>query len=152
MSDRLLLCVDSSQAALAAARVAINMLGSHGGTISTLFVASEDVSSLPADESGDEFSGSPLRHAGEAVLARVREMAEEEGLDVETHLMFGEPLRTILEEADHWKPDLILMGRGRRKGPGSPVVGSLTAHVLEFSRWPVVVVPSELDRRYRGTP
>lgn len=151
MSDRLLICVDASAAGLAAARVAIDMLSSHGGRARALFVAGDDTSSRlqDGDVVDEDSTESQIGHAGEALLARVRDMAEPEDLEVETRLLFGDPLRLILDEAERWRPDLILMGRGRRRGPGSPVVGSLTAHVLEFTRWPVVVVPAELDRDYR---
>jgi len=57
----------------------------------------------------------------------------------------GDPLRAILEDAREWQPDLILVGRTGRSGPGSPMVGSLAMHLIEFTEWPVVVVPEPAE-------
>jgi nucleotide-binding universal stress UspA family protein len=131
MGDRLLLCLDASRAALAAARLAIDIVGRHGGRIRAVCVT--------ADE-GEELAG-----AAHALLARVEAMATDRRIPIETVLAHGDPARRILEAADSWRPDLILIGRAGRRGPGSPVLGGNTLRVLEFSEWPVLVVPETAE-------
>lgn len=46
-----------------------------------------------------------------------------------------------LADAHSWHPDYVVIGRTGRSGPGSPMVGSLAVHLLEFTDWPVIVVP-----------
>ena len=53
------------------------------------------------------------------------------------------PVRGISSaEAQAWAADLTVMARSqRRHRAGDPYVGSETAHVLEFTEQPVLVVP-----------
>ena len=69
------------------------------------------------------------------------DLASAQGIECETLLRAGDPFRMILDEADRWDADLIVMGRSDRRGPSSPYLGSETAHVLEFTDRPVLVVP-----------
>ncbi len=68
-------------------------------------------------------------------------MGAQRGVSVETATLEGDPLREILEDARRWQPELVLIGRTGRAGPGSPMLGSLALQLLEFTEWPVVVVP-----------
>lgn len=76
-----------------------------------------------------------------SVLDRVVAIAGDAGADAATELLEGDPLRAIMRDARNWQPDLVLIGRPGRSGPGSPMVGSLAMHLIEFAEWPVVVVP-----------
>jgi nucleotide-binding universal stress UspA family protein len=82
----------------------------------------------------DRDDGGVLRHvAALAVLA---------GVDaVTTRRDGGQPFDVILDHADEWDADLIVVGRSDLRRPGQPYVASQTEHVLEFTRLPVVVVP-----------
>lgn len=155
MGDRMLLCVDGSVAALEAARVAVDLAARHGGVVRALFVVDARAAVATASALGevsrgvDDVIDSPadrLSRTGEAVLERVAALGEDDGVEVETVLGRGEPLDVILEEAEEWGPDLVLIGRTGRRGPGSAMMGSTTAHVIEFAQWPVVVVPARAER------
>jgi nucleotide-binding universal stress UspA family protein len=119
------------------------MVRRHGGRLRAVCVV--DLEPLPdGGERHPEAStalGEELRRDARAVLARVGAMAAAKGVDAETVLAEGDPARRLLEEAAAWQPDLILLGRLGRHGPGSRVLGGQAARVLEFSEWPVVVVP-----------
>jgi nucleotide-binding universal stress UspA family protein len=76
-----------------------------------------------------------------SVLSWVAELAAGRGVPATVVARDGEPSRRILEEAEAWGAELIVMGRSDRRGPSSPYLGSETAHVLEFSERPVLVIP-----------
>jgi nucleotide-binding universal stress UspA family protein len=139
MSERLLVCVNSAPAALAAARLSIDMAARHGGELRALCITED----LPGGSVMDGPTMDDREREGRVILARIESMAEERGASIETVSSTGDPLRVVMEVAEQWNPDLILIGRTGRRGPGSPMLGSLTSHVLEFSKWPVVVVPAD---------
>jgi nucleotide-binding universal stress UspA family protein len=148
---RLLVCVDRSAAALEAARLSVRLAG-RDGRVRMLSVLDEGD---PARAVGGRTrrprpSDRSLEQDVQAILRHVSAMAGERGTAVETALLHGDPLQTIIREARHWEPDLLLIGRTRRTGPGSPLVGSLAIHVIEFSEWPVVVVPAAPATRTGG--
>jgi nucleotide-binding universal stress UspA family protein len=60
---------------------------------------------------------------------------------VEVRQSTGDPLRRILDEARTWPTDMIVMAVSDQRGVRSNYVGSVTEQVIEFSRWPVLVVP-----------
>ena len=142
---RLLVCVDGSRAALAAARLAVELAAEHdGGRVRAVTVRDEDRETTERlDARGEhETSASERRRQGlQAVLDRVTSIATDRGVGAETAVLEGDPLRTILRDARAWGPDLVVVGRTTRSGPGSPLVGSLAMHLAEFTEWPVVIVP-----------
>ena len=85
------------------------------------------------------------RSENRSLLRWVAEMASERGATCEIVEREGEPFRQILQEAEAWPADLVVMGRSDRQGPSSPYLGSVTAHVLEFAACPVLVVPLAAD-------
>lgn len=129
----LLVCVDGSVAALAAVRLAIDLVARHGGDVRA-------VSVLPGDGPGRRG-----QHDVAVVLARVARMAADRDVPIDTEMLSGDPLRAIVRDARAWQPDLVLVGRTGRSGPGSPMLGSLAMHLVEFAEWPVVVVPEGLS-------
>ncbi|HWS46462.1 MAG TPA: universal stress protein [Acidimicrobiia bacterium] len=138
----LLLCVDGSVAATAATHVAINTARDLHARVVALFVVEDSGLAARVDEAIDGHgSGERLVGAGEALLARVTTLAAEAGVEVERIVDQGEPFERILERARAIRPDMIVMGRTGRRGPGRALVGSEVEHVLEFTEWPVLVVP-----------
>jgi nucleotide-binding universal stress UspA family protein len=80
-----------------------------------------------------------MDRAGRSVLGYVEDLGRSKGVPVGTVLRGGDPLEEILDEARRWKPQLMVIGRTGRRGPASPLLGSLAAHVLEFADCPVIV-------------
>jgi nucleotide-binding universal stress UspA family protein len=141
--SRLLVCVDSSRAALQAARLAIDLAAAHGGPVRAISVTQDGATARRLDARGRHHRPATerLTQGARAVLDRIVSLGAARGVPVETALLVGEPLRAILREAEDWGPDLVLIGRTGRSGPGSPMVGSLAMHLVEFTEWPVVIVP-----------
>ncbi|MGZ4119774.1 MAG: universal stress protein [Actinomycetota bacterium] len=127
--DRILLAVDGSPAGLEAARVAVDLARRVGGRMRAVTVCTEE-----------------LARDAEAILAHVRRLAHDAGVAVETERVADPPARTILDQATGWEAGCIVIGRSDRHGPGSSYIGSVTAHVVEFSECPVIVVPVPSER------
>lgn len=141
---RLLVCLDTSKAALQAARLATRLAAEHGGRIRAVSVVEDGDTARRIDSHGrhERPASERLQQGVRAVLDRVTAMGDDQGVAVEPAILEGDPLRAILTEAERWGPDLIVIGRTGRSGPGSPMIGSLAMHLVEFTEWPVVVVPA----------
>jgi nucleotide-binding universal stress UspA family protein len=142
-----LLCVDATPTALEALRLAVDFAAGWRASVRAVYVVQDSV----VAEAIDAASGGLLRPAEErlkseagGLLAHVENVARARDVAIETVIRRGEPFEEIMLEARRFEPDLIVIGRPRRRGPGSTVLGTVTAHLLEFTEWPVLVVP---DRR-----
>lgn len=139
----LLLCVDGSAASIAATRVAIHVARDRGAKLHALFVVEDGGLAARIDEAIDGHGSSEqLLDSGTALLGRVREQALSAGVAFDAATAGGEPFERILECAERLQPDFIIMGRTGRRGPGRALLGSEVEHVLEFTEWPVIVVPA----------
>lgn len=140
---RLFVCLDNSMAALAAGRLALELAATYGGVVRAASVVGGEggVVGLPGSPSLDPGAVARLQNGLRSTLQRFEAMGRERSVTVETDLLHGDPLREILRDARSWHPDLVLIGRTRRAGPGSPMLGSLAMQVVEFADWPVIVVP-----------
>lgn len=142
MTTRILLAVDDSPAAMAAARVALDLAARLPARIRALSVVADHLLSDVLARRSD-YPDLPARRAtaGTSVLEHITELARQAGLDIETRQLGGEPARHILAEARGWPADFIVIGKSGGRRLGEPYVGSQTAHVLEFADLPVLVVP-----------
>jgi nucleotide-binding universal stress UspA family protein len=85
---------------------------------------------------------SPSRRA--TLLSEVREFTEEVdcgGTVVHLDVVEGDPVETILDRADAWPADLIIMGTHGRTGIERLVVGSVAERVIRRASCPVLTVP-----------
>lgn len=125
MLNRILVAVDDSAPALAAAELAIEF-GRQLGSSELHFVT--------ITEAG---------RTTDAILRHVDGLARKAGLSPTlTAIDDGEhPFELLLDTARSWQADLVVMGRSDKRRPGAPYVGSQTEHLLEFTDVPVLVVP-----------
>jgi nucleotide-binding universal stress UspA family protein len=142
--ERVLLCVDGSAVALEATRLAIGLASDWGSLVRALYVVGDHDAAAQIDAAAPR--GRPpaegrLEVEGSEVLARVDRLGHQAGVAMETVLRRGEAFSEILREARAFSPDIVVIGRTRRLGPGPIVIGTVTAQLLEFTEWPVIVVP-----------
>lgn len=148
--QRILVAVDGSPGSLRASRLALELAAPLGATVRALAVAGKDRAEQLVDRAG---SGAPSaaerrRASLEDALAHVVRSGAAVGVTVEFALRVrpeAEPYEVILDEAEQWRSDMIVMGRGRHHGVGRVLLGSQTDHVLEFAALPVIVVPPDAD-------
>jgi len=68
------------------------------------------------------------------------------GLKAEANLIYGPVVETILEIADKEDPDMILLGARAKSTVKDFVLGSVSRHVVQGARMPVVIVPPKMGR------
>ena len=145
MTD-LLLCVDGSPAATAATHAAVRLAAELSAKLHALFVLEDSGLAALVDRALDGQDASErMTETAEALHTRVGTIAAECGIAIEWILEEGEPFERILECARRLQPRFIVMGRTGRRGPGRSLVGSQVEHTLEFTQWPVIVVPTDHD-------
>lgn len=87
--------------------------------------------------------------AMEVVLEEIQRTFEKQGITVTMELKAGNPAESINARADEISPDLIVLGaKGLRASLGI-LLGGVAQQVVEYARWPVMVVRapySGLDR------
>jgi nucleotide-binding universal stress UspA family protein len=146
MMRRILVAVDDSPAALAAARLAVRLACDWKATLRAVTVVADHAVAerlrveLGTADRTDGLAGRRAQ-AADAVLRYVAALAAQASVPVETVQVDGEPAARVLEQARAWPADLIVLGRSDWPGAGHPYVGSQTRHVLEFAEQPILVVP-----------
>lgn len=106
----------------------------------------EEIDAAP-DEAGDFYIDEINKNLGEYQgMPDTIDLAVEllEGADVETavHDVTGEPAAAILDIADEFDADSIVLGSRRRSPVGKVLFGSVTQAVILDSDRPVMVVPT----------
>lgn len=81
-----------------------------------------------------------LSDALEVVLEQTQKTFHMQGIKVVTELKVGNPAETINLYADLKSPDLIALGAKGLRATFGILLGGVVQQVLEYSRWPVLIV------------
>jgi nucleotide-binding universal stress UspA family protein len=139
---KVLVAVDDSPAALAAARAAVDFATRTGAHLRFVHVTSDGELLRALAESGRDSQLATRRNkAAVALLRHVGAVAERAGIQAETKHLEGDPAAAVLAEVSDWRADLLVIGRSDVRGAVRPYVGTVTRHVLELVDIPVLVVP-----------
>ncbi len=136
---RILIAVDDSEFASRAADVGVELARSLHAEVGFVTVYDPSVGpgrmwGVPADRLAEA-----SEHAAKSLLATFREPIETRSV-VPEFVEPGEPASKIIEAANNWQADLIVMGsHGRGKVQGL-LLGSVSQGVLHNARCPVLVV------------
>jgi nucleotide-binding universal stress UspA family protein len=60
--------------------------------------------------------------------------------DVECGLLHGNPASSILDFADHFQPNLIILGAKGLRATLGILLGGVAQQVVEYSKWPILVI------------
>ncbi len=143
---KILLPVDGSELSLEAVRFAIRMVLAglradavlanvqEPATLYELLVAHDpEVINRVADE------------AGQHTLESAKELLNAAGVEYECEVAKGDPAHTIIDIAERFACDLIVMGARGKSALRSAMMGSVSNEVLHASPVPVVIVkPDEV--------
>ena len=140
---RILVAVADSPSGMAAARTAVALAADLHAELRALhaLVDGELVAALRHAGRRNDLARR-RESAAVSVLHHVADLAERAGAAVTTTECVGDVARCVLDEAQRWGADLIVMGRTARRGAGDPFAGPEVQEVLEFSERPVLVVPA----------
>jgi nucleotide-binding universal stress UspA family protein len=124
MTHRVVVAVDDSAPALAAAAAAIELAQLQPTELTFVTVAQSGLDTTP-------------------ILTHVLHLAAQAGVTaVGISSDDGPAFEAVLAEAHRAPADLIVIGRSDKQRPGAPHVGSQTGHLIEFTDVPVLVVPT----------
>jgi nucleotide-binding universal stress UspA family protein len=98
---------------------------------------SVDASHVGVAESLDDF----LREAAERSVGEIAQLCEKAGVPARTIVIAGHPVEEIVNEAEKWKADLIVMGSHGQSALVAAALGSTTYGVIhKDTAIPVLVV------------
>ncbi|GAB7092887.1 universal stress protein [Halolamina litorea] len=136
MYGRVLVPTDGSDHSRAAAEHAMDLAAQFDASVDALFVVEQ------AGPSGHwDFEVEKQEAVGERALDGVAELGAERGVPVERHLRRGVPAEEIVDAADDYGVDLIVMGtQGRTGFARIASAGSTTERVVRLTGVPTTVV------------
>ncbi len=141
--SRVLVAVDDSPAALAAARVAVGLAARLPARMRFVLVLGDGELTRRFQALRQDGTVQQRRaDASASLLAHVLSLAERAQVAAETVELAGDPATVLLAEAVAWEAGLVVLGRSRERGTGRSYVGATAQHVLEFSEVPVLLVPT----------
>jgi nucleotide-binding universal stress UspA family protein len=128
---RVLLATDGSEVSQAAVRIALEWPWPPGSTLRVMTVVEVPyfVEAAVLDESlrRRELENAELR------VAATAESLHGTGLNVETVVREGDPRPLIVQEAERWHADLILIGSHGRSGMRRFLMGSVAEYVVRHA-------------------
>jgi nucleotide-binding universal stress UspA family protein len=153
--DKVLVPIDGSRHAHAALQTALELAEVHGSELEILHVTSYSETYAPMETEpiggAGEASSPPewideymtkLRANDEKMLSQALEEAEKlhPGLKLASKLLWGRPGKAIVSEAEEGGFDLVVIGSRGLGGLAGLVLGSVSQHVVNESKVPVLVV------------
>ena len=144
MFETILIPVDGSDTAKRAATVGREFAQRYDARLEVLHVL-EDQSRLPG-KGGDQ----DPEEKGREILDEIVELVAGSDVEIETHLVEGQPHEAITEHAIEIDSDLIVMGRHGRGGLRERLLGTVTDRVLRHTSIPVLTVPGEVNEHTTG--
>ena len=138
MYDHILVPYDGSEEARRGAEHGIELAAALDATVHALYVI--DLPGTPralALRDDEEEMREEYRDYGEEVLANLGTVAEEHGVDYETHFKTGAPSEEIVEFAEDEGMDAIVLGSAFRGKLGN-LIGGTTDKVVRTSSIPVI--------------
>jgi nucleotide-binding universal stress UspA family protein len=76
----------------------------------------------------------------ESALEQTHSLLQEAGLQVVTEMLLGYPAEVITNYSAQYNPDLIILGAKGLRATLGILLGGVAQQVVEYSRWPVLVV------------
>jgi nucleotide-binding universal stress UspA family protein len=138
MFKRILNANDGSGPAFKALALALDLARQNK---SELHMASvEEVVSFPELIAEVETERQNADSRYEQVLKRAKAMAREKGVKLETHVLVGHPVRSIVDLAGELGADLLVIGATGHSALYERMLGSRADRVIQLASCPVLVV------------
>jgi nucleotide-binding universal stress UspA family protein len=145
MYDDICFPTDGSDGATAALDHALDIAAAVDATLHLLNVA--DTSRDSVTRIGGEVVDA-LETEGERIVDAAAERASERGVSTTTAVLQGDPYRTIVDYADEYGIDLLVMPTHGREGLERFLLGSVTERVVRRANVPVLTVRPDESLTY----
>lgn len=140
MFNRILVAIDGSAMSKKALKSAIQFGKERYSSIGVIHVERNlQIPEGMTNESIDELY-STMREEGNEVINYAVLMAEEEGIEVNPQLVFGDPAFQIVKKAKEGNYQLIIMGSRGLGGIKGLMLGSVSQKVSHLSHCPVLII------------
>jgi nucleotide-binding universal stress UspA family protein len=138
MFKKILHANDGSEHAFKALSLAIEIAKQNDAELHMVSV--EEIPSMPdAIEEVRETTGIAARRF-HTVVRQARAMAQERGLMLQTHVLAGHPVRTVIDLARELGVDLLVIGATGHSALYERMIGSRADRIIQLSSCPVLVV------------
>jgi nucleotide-binding universal stress UspA family protein len=134
---KVLLAIDDSKYSEAAMQAVIAQCQRQGTQVKVLNVVDLAIP-IPTSYAA-VFREESLKH-GQGVVHRAEQALKKAGFTVQTEVEEGDPKSKILDQAAHWKAELIVMGSHGRKGLDRFLMGSVAEGVVRHAPCSVQIV------------
>ena len=146
MTERFLVVVDDSAAALHASRVAIDLAAAVGARLTLVTIVEDHVLDAQLHAAAiPDVTGRRVQGA-QAMAARVAAMAGHRGVLADTEVLIGHGAKQVLAAVGRCGAKLIVVAREPQLTAGGRTPPVNVEHLLEFADVPVLVVPAAPDR------
>ena len=138
MFDKILHANDGSEHAFHALTLALVVAKQNNSELHMISV--EEIDYMPAFiEEVREETGTAARRF-HSVLQRARAMAQEQSVQLHTHVVAGHPVRDIVGLAAELKIDLLVIGATGHSALYERMIGSRADRIMQLAPCPVLVV------------
>lgn len=144
MYKHILVAVDGSDTSNLALQEAIKLAKEQQTQLRIVHVVEDIPLNIDTEYALDAYQEA-MRKTGEAVLGKAEALARESGVTPETKLLQIETLghritNLVVEEAQSWPADLIVLGTHGRRGFNHLLMGSVAEGVVRISPQPVLLI------------
>jgi nucleotide-binding universal stress UspA family protein len=137
MFKKILHANDGSDPAFRALQLAITIAKQNGADLHSVSV--EEIPPMPEFiEEVRETRGVAARRF-HPVLQRARALAEQQGATLQTHVLAGHPVRTVVELARELDADLLVIGATGHSALYERMIGSRADRIIQLAPCPVLV-------------
>jgi len=142
---RILLAIDASKFSEAAIQAVIDRIKSPNAEVHVFTVV--DLMDHFADEKKTEAAAAPLYemklsrlHDASELVEKAAQLLRRAGFKANVGVAEGNPTTRIIEEAEQWQADLIVLGSHGRKAFDRALMGSVTEGVARYAPCSVEIV------------
>ena len=142
--NRILIAVDDSPESMKAAKCGFELARCLQAVVAVLYVVNKDKEVVNADLgiTREESRHVLLEEANDTIAQYIKMF--DGRTEVFRFTPEGTPEKEILQTADEWRADLIVMGTHTRSRIDRILTGSLAEHIIRHARIPVLVTPPNM--------